>query len=182
MKSKNRRRFISGKVIKLILDSAHRWSASIRPHFIFYSYFWDYLSFDRIFSQNIFAVDHIIHFRDSFHSCFLSRVKRLWPSTVKHRKSAKLPWHHNIKLSFWSFSPFVLLSLCLFVFLSFCLFVFLFFFYILTCLSFCLYVCLSFFVFLSFFPFVFLFFCPDITLIKCLKGLRYQKSLFVSKF
>ena len=44
----------------------------------------------------------------------------------KHCKSAKLPWHHNTKLSF-----------CLFL---------------------------------------------DITLMKCLKGLEFQKSLFVSKF
>ena len=36
----------------------------------------------------------------------------------KHRKSAKLPWHHNIKLSFWFFS---------FVFLFFCLMSFRFF-------------------------------------------------------
>ena len=33
----------------------------------------------------------------------------------KHRKSAKLPCHHNIKLSFWS------LPVCLFAFLPFCL-------------------------------------------------------------
>ena len=61
-------------------------------------------------------------------------------------------------------------SFYLLVFLSFCLFVFLFF------LSFCLSV------FLSFCIFVFLSFCPDITLIKCLKGLKSQKSLFVLKF
>ena len=50
--------------------------------------------------------------------------------------------------------------------------------------SFCLF-CLRFFVFfvfLSFFYSVFLSFCLDITLIKCLKGLKCQKSLFVSKF
>ena len=40
------------------------------------------------------------------------------------------------------------------------------------CLFFCQYFCL----------FVFLSFCPGITLIKCLKGLKSQKSLFVSKF
>ena len=49
-----------------------------------------------------------------------------------HRKSAKLPWHYNIKLSFWS--------------LPFCLFGF----YLFVCLY------LSLFVFLSFFPCVFL--------------------------
>ena len=45
------------------------------------------------------------------------------------------------------------------------------------------------FIFLSFYPFVFLSFglslldfCLDITVIKCLKGLKSQKSLFVSKF
>ena len=70
----------------------------------------------------------------------------LWQSEgQKLRKSAKLPWYHNIKPSFWTF--------CLFVFLLFCLFVF-----------------------------VFFVFCLDITLIKCLKGLKPQKSLIVSKF
>ena len=55
----------------------------------------------------------------------------------KHRKSAKLPWRHNIKLSFCSlsFCLLVFLSFCIFVFSSFCLFVF---------LSFCLFVFLSF--------------------------------------
>ena len=81
--------------------------------------------------------------------------------TRKHRKSAKLPWRRNIELSFWS------LSFCLFVFLSFCLFVF---------LPFCL------FVVLSFCLFDFLSFCPNIPLIKCLKGLKSRKSLFVSEF
>ena len=36
----------------------------------------------------------------------------------KHRKSAKLPWCHNIKLSFWSWS-FVFLSFWFVIFLSF---------------------------------------------------------------
>ena len=52
----------------------------------------------------------------------------------KHRKSAKLPWHHNINLSFWSFVFssdhllvlfsffFSFLSFCLFVLFSFCAF------------------------------------------------------------
>ena len=59
-----------------------------------------------------------------------------------------------------------------FVFLSSCLFVFFF--------SFLLFVSLSF--FLSFCLFAFLSFCLDIMLIKCLKGLKSQKSFFVSKF
>ena len=39
----------------------------------------------------------------------------------KHRKSAKLSWRRNIKLSFWSLS---FCLFCLFFFLSFCLSVF----------------------------------------------------------
>ena len=54
----------------------------------------------------------------------------------------------------------------------FLVFVFLFF----VILSFCL------FVFLSFCLFIFLSFYLDIMLTKCLKGLKSQKSLFVSKF
>ena len=81
----------------------------------------------------------------------------------KHRKSAKLPWCRNIKLSFWSLS-FVFLSCFLFSsflfwsFSIFCLFVFL------SCFLFFF----SFFVFLNFLSFclfVFLSFCLDITLI-----------------
>ena len=64
----------------------------------------------------------------NFH-CEQSSTILIFRSHIKHRKSAKLPWHHNIKLS-------------LFVFLSFCV---------------------------------------HITLIKCLKDLKAQKSLFVSK-
>ena len=62
--------------------------------------------------------------------------------------------------SLFVFGLFVFLHFCIFAFLSFCLF------------------CL----FLSFCLFVFLSFCLDITVIKRLKGLLYQKSLFVSKF
>ena len=99
---------------------------------------------------------------------------------VKHCKSAKLPWNHNIKLSFWSFyfvflwfRLFVFLSFChfaFFVFLPFCLSVFLSFWLsvlLSACfssfVSFCLFVILSscLFVFLSF-----LSFCLDIMLIK----------------
>ena len=56
---------------------------------------------------------------------------------LKHCKSAKLPWHHNVLRSFGLciLVFFVFLSFCLFIFLSFCLFVF---------LSFCLFVLLSF--------------------------------------
>ena len=35
---------------------------------------------------------------------------------------------------------------------------------------------------LTLFCSLYLVFCPDVILIKCLKGLKYQKSLFVSKF
>ena len=99
---------------------------------------------------------------------------------VKHCKSAKLPWNHNIKLSFWSFyfvflwfRLFVFLSFChfaFFVFLPFCLSVFLSFWLsvlLSACfssfVSFCLFVILSscLFVFLSF-----LSFCLDLMLIK----------------
>ena len=88
---------------------------------------------------------------------FLSskRIQTIWRR--KHRKSAKLPWRRKTKLCFLS-------VFCLFVFLpflSFCLFVFF--------LSFCLFV-------------FFLYLCPCITLMICLKGLKSQKSLFVSKF
>ena len=71
------------------------------------------------------------------------------------------------------FDFFLFLFLFLFVFLSFCLFVFLSF-HLFVFSSFRLFVfCL--FVFLSFSLFV-------LCLIKCLKGLKSQKSLFVSKF
>ena len=50
----------------------------------------------------------------------LARIRNfLLPPSSKHRKSAKLPWRHSIKLSYWT------LSFCLCVSLSFCLFVFL---------------------------------------------------------
>ena len=91
---------------------------------------------------------------------------------------------------FLSCSPFVMLSCCLFVMLSFCLFIIFHFcnfdflsVYLFVYLSLWLFVSLSFFlfVFLSFCIFL-LSFCLDIMLIKCLKGLKCQKSLFVSKF
>ena len=85
---------------------------------------------------------------------------------LKHRKSAKLPWRHNIKVSLWSLSI-VFLSFCLFDLLTFCLFVF---------LSLCLFVILSFYlvVFLSFWAFfsfsllVMLSFCHVVFLYFCL--------------
>ena len=82
-----------------------------------------------------------------------------------------------------------LFGLCLFVFvyfhllvfLCFCLFVF-FHLFFLSFWSYCLFVLFVFFDFLFFCLFVFLSFCLDIMLIKCLKCLKSQKSLFVSKF
>ena len=38
-------------------------------------------------------------------SVFKSVYWSVW-GQLKHRKSAKLPWHHNMKLSFWSLSFF----------------------------------------------------------------------------
>ena len=63
-----------------------------------------------------------------------------------------------------------LFGLCLFAFLLFCLYVFL------SFLSCCLVV------FFALLSFIMLSFCLDIMHMKCLKGLKAQKSLFVSKF
>ena len=69
---------------------------------------------------------------------------------TKHRKSAKLPWRHNITLSFWSLS-FVFLSFSLLVFSPFCLFI------VLSSCNLVLLLCCLFcyVVFLSFWLFVF---------------------------
>ena len=83
-----------------------------------------------------------------------SRSKSWVPVELKkkHRRSAKLPWHHNIKLSFWSLSSFLFhfffsssffsLSFYPFILLSFRLLVFFLFFFfsfgLLVFLSFCL--------------------------------------------
>ena len=76
---------------------------------------------------------------------------------LKHCKSAKLPWYHNIKLSFWSL---VFFSYFLFIFLSFHQFTF---------LSSCLVVFSSKKNMLSF--------CLDIVLIKCLEGSQVSKVI-----
>ena len=84
-----------------------------------------------------------------------------------------------------------LFGICLFEFVVFSAFVILFFvmlffvmFFLSYCLfdflSFCLFLCF-FLSFLSFFLFVFLSLCLDIMPIKYLKGLKSQKSYFVSK-
>ena len=81
---------------------------------------------------------------------FKVRIRSICINAQKHHKSAKLPWRHNIKLSFCSFGLFLFLSCCVFVFLSFsnfCLFAF---------LSFCIFVLLP---FLSFCHVVFLSLC-----------------------
>ena len=82
----------------------------------------------------------------------------------------------DVTLLNFLFGP-CILSFCLFIFLSFCIFVFL---NIFSCIFFCLFFCS--YVFLSFFLFFFCLFCLDTMLIICLKGLKFQKSLFVSKF
>ena len=48
------------------------------------------------------------------HSIISASLFLNWHWVIKHCKSAKLPWHHNSKISY-----------CLFVFWPFCLFVFL---------------------------------------------------------
>ena len=98
------------------------------------------------------------------------------------KKSAKVPWHHNIKFPFWSFIYviFVSLSFYIIVFLSFisllplC--------HLCHCCFFVLLSCCLFFVFLSFCIFVLLSFCLFITLIKRLKGLNCQKSPFLCQY
>ena len=78
----------------------------------------------------------------------------------KHCKSAKLPWHHNIKLKFGLLSFF-----CIFAFLSFHRLIF----FCRLFFPFCLFVLFSFWFFLSF--------CVDITLIKCLKSQSHSLCL-----
>ena len=92
------------------------------------------------------------------------------PTILKHCKSAKLPWRHNIKLSFCSLF-FVFLSVCMFVCLSVRLFVFF------VCLSFLLFVFLSFFVFIFF---VYLSFFPFFSLIFFLFFLLFFNFVFLS--
>ena len=48
------------------------------------------------------------------YSDFFSLKKIQFFLIKKHRKSLKLPWHHNIKISFLSFCSVVILTLCLF--------------------------------------------------------------------
>ena len=98
----------------------------------------------------------------------ITRVQNCPDVTISNSLFALLVFFsfcHVVFLSFCHFPIFVFLLFCLFVFLSYCLFC------LFVMLSFCLYVI-----------FEFLSFCPDIMLIKCLKGPKYQKSLFVSKF
>ena len=98
----------------------------------------------------------------------LNEKKCLWNKTSRNCPDVTIS---NSLFDIYFFYIIVFLYYCLFVLLSFCLFVF---------LSFWLFVFLSFCLFGLFIDLlVFLSFCPEIKLIKCLKGLKSQKSLFV---
>ena len=121
--------------------SAIRWNI-----FMCQKYKYNYRRAGRRFFYQLFVRSHDIHVSPSIckysylHMCHfysdhrtaaenrkdrvLGPPKRVFSSNErKHCKSAKLPWHHNIRLSFGSCCLFYsfFLSFCLFVF---CLFVF----------------------------------------------------------